>query len=63
MEVSFKLNRSILKVFSAICSNLFVVWFIASFATHNLFTLTFNIVAATLSLYLAIKSEQLLEEL
>lgn len=59
--MQFILKRPHLKVFSSVCSNLFAGWFIAIFITPNLVTLTVDIMAAIVSLYLATKAEELLE--
>ncbi len=63
MQFKIELADSQLKVFSAIFSNLSAAWVIVVFATRDVFTLTFNIVAATLSMYLSIKAEDLRKEL
>lgn len=60
----FRLNptRSQLKVFASVFADLGAAWIIAIFLTPNLFTLTFNIVCAILSIYLSIKIEDLLKD-
>ena len=58
-----RLRNSHLRVLSAVCANLAAGWFVAIFATRDLLALTMDIVAVILSLYLAIKAEELLEEL
>lgn len=63
MELSFELRPSQLKVFSAICSNLTVFWLVTLFTTRDVLTLTVNILFAMLSWYLAVKAEDILEEL
>lgn len=62
MNFSFAPRGSHLKVFSAVCSNLAVVFFTANLATHDILTLTFNIVAAILFLYLGVQAEELIKE-
>lgn len=58
-----KLRRAHLKVFSAVCANLVAAWFAAIFVTLDPLALTGNIVGVIMSLYMAVKAEQLLEEL
>jgi hypothetical protein len=53
----FQPTRSQLKVFSTVCSDFAVAFLFANFATTEPLTLTFNIVAAILFLYLAVKAE------
>ena len=62
MKPTFTLTKSQLKVISAICVNLFSAWFLAIFASQDLFQLTGNLVNATVSLYLALKAEELSEK-
>lgn len=61
MQFSFLFTRPQLKVISAICSNLVVVWLAALFVTHEPFALTLNFFAATLSWNLAVQAERALE--
>lgn len=63
MNISFIATKAQLKVFSAICSNFTVVWIAALFATQNIATLTTNIILVIVSWKLAVKAEDLLEEL
>jgi len=56
-----QIPRPYLHVLSAICTNLFVVWLFAIFVTSNPFLLTANILAAIVSLLVAIKAEKLLD--
>lgn len=58
MRLAF--TRPQLRVYSAVLCNLSVVWIAAIFATRDLATLTANIVNAIVSLYLAIKIEEVL---
>ena len=60
--MNFSFKRAHLRVASAVFANLSVVWLVAIFGTRNVFTLTVNIIYATLCLYLASKIEELLEE-
>lgn len=62
MKSSFELHRYHLKVFSAICSNLTAAWFIGVFLARDPFVLTATVLAVIVSLYLALKTEQLLDE-
>ena len=59
MQFRIELTDSQLKVTSDIFSNLSAAWILAIFATFDPFTLTFNVVAATLSMYLSIKAEDI----
>lgn len=53
-----------LKVFSALFSNLAAAWLITIvFATANPLTLTLNLIAAIMSAYLAVRAEEIMEEL
>lgn len=61
MRFSFEPTRAQLKVFSAVCSNLVVVWLIAMVGTRDIFILIFDITFAILSWYLAVKAEEALE--
>lgn len=63
MKFTFKPSKAQLRVFSAVCSNLAAGWFVSMFLTSDLFTLTGNVVGVIISLYLAMKAEQMLEEL
>ena len=62
MKFKIELTDSQLKVFSAIFSNLSAAWIIVIFATKDILALILNIVAAILSLYLSIKTEDLRKE-
>lgn len=59
MRFEIELRDSQLKVISDIFSNLSAAWFIVIFATRDVQTLILNIIAAILSLYLSIKTEDL----
>lgn len=61
MKFSLRLTKAQMRVSSAIFSNLVVLWMGAVFATRDIFALTTNILLAIASLYLAIKSEELLQ--
>ncbi len=61
MRFYFEISSAQLKVFSAICSNFVVVWLVAGFTTKDLLVLTRDILAATISLYLAVVIEEILE--
>ncbi len=63
MKFSFEVRQSHLKVFSSVCSNFVVFWLAGLFATSDFLALTMNILLAMLSWYLAIKAEDILEEL
>lgn len=52
-----------LRVFSAICVNLFTGWIVTLFVIKDLSTLTATIIAAILSLYLAVATEEWSETL
>jgi len=52
-----------LRIFSGVCTNLFAAWFLGIFIAQNPLVLTLNIVNAIVSLLLALKAEELLEEL
>lgn len=62
MNVSFEITRAQLRVASAICSNLAVIWLVAGFATNDLFVLTRDIFTAIVFVYLATKIEEQLDE-
>ena len=62
MRFEIELTDSQLKVASSIFANLSAAWFIVSFAPQDLLFLTFNLVAAILSLYLSVKAEDLREK-
>ena len=62
MRFNLHLTRAKLKVFSAICSNLVIVWLVAMGGTKDLLILTVNLVFAIVSLDLAIKAEELSEK-
>lgn len=57
MTFSIKIRRSYLRVGSAVCSNLVVVFLVLIFGTRDIFVLTRNIALAILFLYLAVKAE------
>ena len=57
MEFSFRLTIAQLKVFSAICSNLVVIWLVAALATHDIIILVRDIVLAAVFCYLAVIAE------
>lgn len=63
--MTFKLNirRSHLRVGSAVCSNLVVVFLVLIFGTRDIFVLTRNIALAILFLYLAVKAEDKADEI
>ena len=61
MKLEFTLRKSYFQVFSAICSNFSVAFILALFATKELLVLTVNIMAAIVSIVLAILSEEILE--
>lgn len=63
MKRYLTLSKTQLKISSAVCTNLFSVWFLAIFASKDLFQLTGNIIDAIVSLYLAVKSAELAEKL
>ena len=56
------LTRPRLKVLSAICSDLVVVWLVALFAADSAAALTKHLILATLFLFLAFQAEGTLEE-
>ncbi len=58
-----ELDRPKLRVFFNTCTSLAVFFVAANFATPHLGTLIFNVLAAILFWYYAIKSEELLEKL
>ena len=62
MKISLKLTRAQLKVFSAICSNMVVVWLVAIFGTKDVLVLTLDFFFAIVSLDLAVKAENLIEK-
>ena len=62
MKIRFELRKPHLKVFSAACSNLVVVWLVSLFATNDFVVLTRNLVSAMLFWYLAVKTEDFLEQ-
>lgn len=57
-----RIRKSHLKVFSAVCANFVVVWFVAAFATSDMFVLTRNVSLAIMALYAAILAEEELEK-
>lgn len=59
--MNLKITTSHIKVFSAICSNLASAWFLAIFLISDLLTLTLNIVAGIVSVYLAVKAEEIIQ--
>lgn len=58
----FRLTQAELKVFSAIFSNLVVVWLVAISTTQDVNLLTRDMLAVILSLYLATKAEKASKE-
>ncbi|MEK7534525.1 MAG: hypothetical protein AAB600_04265 [Patescibacteria group bacterium] len=62
MKLAFELRRSHLKVFSAVCSNLVVVWLIAIFTTKDLFVIIRDIIVAVLAWYSTVAAEEVLEK-
>lgn len=62
MKINFQISSARLRVFSAVCSNLTAGWFAAVLLTRNPFILTFDIAAGIVSLILAIKTEEILDE-
>ena len=60
---TIEVTRPYLRVFSSIFSNLCAGWIFSIFIARNPLVLTGNILGAIVSLYLAIKVENLLEEL
>lgn len=62
MKISLQLTRAQLKVFSAVCSNMAVVWLAAIFGTKNFLILTLDFFFAIVSLDLAIKAEDLIDK-
>lgn len=58
-----RLRNAHLRVLSAVCANLAAGWFAAIFVTRNPFLLTADVVGVIISLYLAVKAEDILEEL
>lgn len=63
MNFVFRLTKPHAHVVSSVCSNLVVVWFIAILATHDLLTLIQDIIFVILFWYLAVRAEEILEEL
>lgn len=61
MKFSLRISKAHLRVASAVFSNFVVLWLGAVFATRDIFALTTNILLAIVSLYLAIKSEEILQ--
>lgn len=59
----FTITASQLKIFSAVCSNFVVFWLAAIVGTQDPFILTFDIIFAIVSWKLAVKAEEILEEL
>lgn len=51
-----------LRVLSAVSSNLAVVWLVALLAAEGWFSLTKDVILATLFLFLALRAEEILEE-
>ena len=62
MKFSFKITKAHLRVSSAVFSNFVVLWLGAVFATRDIFALTTNILLAIVSLWLSIKSEEILQK-
>jgi hypothetical protein len=63
MHFAFEPSTSQLKVFSAVCSNLVSAWLVAMFVTSDPFALTANMFFVIVSWRLAVKAEQLLEDI
>lgn len=63
MNFSIPIKRSYLKVISAIASNFTVVWIVAIFAAESIQLLISNLFLAILSLIVALRTEDALEEL
>ncbi|MBI4097476.1 MAG: hypothetical protein HY426_00365 [Candidatus Levybacteria bacterium] len=59
MRFEIELTDSQLKVASDIFANLSAAWIIIIFATRDILVLILNFVAAILSLYLSIKTEEI----
>lgn len=60
---SVEFSRPQIRVFSSVFSNLTAGWLITLFVTKDLFVLTGNFLNVILSLYFAVKLEEILEEL
>lgn len=60
--ITIELTRPQLKVISSVSKNLVVVWIAAMLATNNLFALLVDYFYAMISLYIAIKAEEALED-
>lgn len=58
-----KLTRPRLRVISAVCSNLFVLWLGTMLTARDIFVLLSNLIAGIISLGLAFKVEEMLEDL
>lgn len=63
MTFTINIRRSHLRVSSALCSNLAVVFLILIFGTKDIFVLTRNIVLVIMFVYLAVKAEDRVDEL
>lgn len=61
--MTFKIRYSYLKVGSAICSDLAVVFLVLIFGTKDVFVLTRSIALAILFAYLAVKAEDKVDEI
>lgn len=58
-----QITKAQLRVFSAVSTNLCVIWLAALFTTRNPIVLTANIIYATIFWKLAVRAEEYLEEL
>lgn len=56
-------KRSNLKVASAVFSNLVAFWLVANIATTNSLTIISNLLYAIITWYIAVKAEEIAEEL
>ncbi|OGH18581.1 MAG: hypothetical protein A2868_02345 [Candidatus Levybacteria bacterium RIFCSPHIGHO2_01_FULL_40_15b] len=61
--LELNLSRAQLRVLSNVFGNFVVVWIVAMFGTRNILVLTANFVLAIISWRLAVKVEEILEEL
>lgn len=61
-NITFEPTKPQLKIFSAILSNLTAGWIIVVFATTNPLTILINLIYAIITLYLAIRAENMIEK-
>ncbi len=61
MNFSVLLTKPRLRVFSAVCSNLTVFWLVTLLGARDPYILMGNFVYAVVSLYLAIRAEEIVE--